>query len=87
MKYLLIAGHGKKRNGTFDPGAAGYIKQGEHKYMAENLFPAMKKHLPKGVQATFHTAYNVYDYGNLETLARGHDAVIEFHFDAASNSL
>ena len=86
MKVLLIAGHGKKRNGTFDPGASGFLKKGEHKYMTENLFPAMKKHLPAGVQATFHTAYNVYDYGNLATLARGHDSVVECHFDATGNS-
>lgn len=82
MKALLIAGHGKKRNGTFDPGACGYITKGENRYMSENFFPAMKKYVPPGVQATFHTAYNVYDYQNLATLARGYDAVIEFHYDA-----
>lgn len=33
MVHLVIAGHGKQRNGTFDPGATGYIKKGEHKYL------------------------------------------------------
>ena len=87
MKYLLIAGHGKKRNGTFDPGATGFIKQGEHRYMRDVLFPAMKKYADNNF--IFHTAYNVYDYGNLVALARkyGKDtAVIECHFDAVSNS-
>lgn len=46
-KYLLIAGHGRQRDGSFDPGATGFITKGEHKYMRDDLFPAMKKFLPK----------------------------------------
>lgn len=88
MTDLFIAGHGKKQNGIFDSGATGYISKGEHKYMTENLFPAMKKYIPNDVKAIFHTDYNVYDYGNIVSLAKkyGKDTrVTEFHFDGASN--
>lgn len=84
---LHIAGHGPNKNGTFDPGATGYIKQGEHKYYADSFFSYLKKYEPKGQKVIYHTAYNVYDYGNLVALARkyGKDViVIEWHFDAAS---
>lgn len=84
---LNIAGHGPNKNGTFDPGATGYIKQGEHKYYADSFFNYLKKYEPKGHKVIYHTAYNVYDYGNLVALARkyGKDViVIEWHFDAAS---
>lgn len=82
---LNIAGHGKKRNGTFDSGATGYIKEGEHKYYAQSFFNYLKKYEPKGHKVIYHTAYNVYDYGNLVSLARSYGKnviVIEWHFDA-----
>ena len=85
MTVLLIAGHGKNRNGSFDPGATGLISKGEHRYVTEDLFPAMKRHLPKNADVVFHTAYNVYDYGNIISLAKKHGndtKVIEVHFDA-----
>lgn len=88
MTDLFIAGHGKKRNGAFDSGATGYISKGEHKYMAENLFPAMKKYIPDGKKVIFHTEYNVYNYGNIVSLAKKYGKntrVTEFHFDSASN--
>lgn len=88
MTDLFIAGHGKKQNGIFDSGATGYISKGEHKYMTENLFPAMKKYIPNDVKAIFHTDYNVYDYGNIVSLAKkyGNETrVTEFHYDGASN--
>ena len=47
MTVLCIAGHGKARSGRIDPGATGIITKGEHKYMVENLFPLMKKHVGK----------------------------------------
>lgn len=86
MTHLLIAGHGKKRNGDFDPGATGIISKGEHRYVKEDLFPAMKKFLPKGHDVVFFDDYNVYDYGNIVDLANKHNAdeVTEIHFDAAS---
>lgn len=84
---LNIAGHGKKRNGTFDPGASGYVTQGEHRYYRDSFFNLLKKYEPKnhGHRVIYHTEYNVYDYRNLITLARsyGQDViVIEWHFDA-----
>lgn len=84
---LHIAGHGRNRNGSFDPGASGYIKQGEHKYYAEAFFDKLKKYEPKGHAVFYHTAYNVYDYGDIVALARKYGKnviVIEWHFDAAS---
>lgn len=88
MTDLFIAGHGRNRNGSFDPGASGYITKGEHRYMTENLFPAMRKYLPKDTKTVFYTQHNVFDYGNIVALARkyGKDTrVTEFHFDGAIN--
>lgn len=88
MTDLFIAGHGKKRNGSFDSGATGFISKGEHRYVTENLFPAMKKYLPDGVKPIFHTEYNVYDYGDIVSLANKYGKntrVTEFHFDSAMN--
>lgn len=87
---LFIAGHGRKRNGAFDPGATGMVKEGEHRYMTNKLFPAIRKHLPAGAKAQFLTSHNVYDYGDLVTQARkyGKDTiVIECHFDAVGNNV
>lgn len=86
---LNIAGHGTKRNGTFDPGATGYVKQGEWRYYAESFFDLLKKYQPKDKNVVYHTAYNVYDYGNIVNLAKqyGKDTiVIEWHFDATGSS-
>ena len=88
MKVLVIAGHGKRKDGTFDTGARGLVGKGENLYFTENFFPAMKKYLPKGADIVFHTEYNVYDYGNLKQLVQKHkaDTVIEFHLDSFSQS-
>lgn len=88
MNILHIAGHGLKKNGTFDSGATGFIKQGEHKYYADMFFNSLKKYEPKGHKVVYHTEYNVYNYGNIIELAKkcGKDTiVIEWHFDASSN--
>src|SRR5699024_7663994 len=84
MAHLVIAGHGWQRNKTFDPGATGYIKKGEHKYVVEDLFPAIKKQLPKGHNVIFYHEKKVNNYGNLVQLARQFKAkqVTEIHFDA-----
>lgn len=87
MTHLLIAGHGKKKDGTFDPGATGLIAKGEHRYVKEDLFPAMKKYLPKDADVVFFSDYKVLDYGNIVALANsyGKDTkVTEIHFDAGS---
>lgn len=83
-KVLLIAGHGKRPNGSFDPGATGFISEGEHRYFRDTFFPAMKKYAPDNWE--FHTAYNVFARGNLAQLAQGYDLVLEFHFDAAGSA-
>ena len=87
MTHLVIAGHGKQRNGTFDPGAIGFITKGEHKYVVEDLFPAMKKHLPKGHDVVFFDKYKVSNHGNIVALAKEYKAkqITEIHFDAAGN--
>lgn len=84
---LNIAGHGPNRDGTFDPGASGYVTQGEHRYYRDAFFDLLKKYEPKNHvhKVVYHTAYNVYSYRNLIALARlyGNDTiVIEWHFDA-----
>src|SRR5699024_6046852 len=88
MTHLLIAGHGKQKNGGFDPGATGLIPKGEHRYMKEDLFPAMKKFLPKNHNLVFFDEYNVYSYGNIVSLAKKYNAsqVTEIHFDAAGST-
>ena len=56
--------------------------------MTEDIFPAMQKYLPDGAKPIFHTKYNVYDYGNIVTLAKNYGKnvrVTEFHFDSAGN--
>ncbi|MFL2071149.1 N-acetylmuramoyl-L-alanine amidase [Marinilactibacillus psychrotolerans] len=86
---LFIAGHGKRKDGSFDPGATGLIEKGEHRYMKEDLFPAMKKQLPKGANVVFFSAYNVLSHGNIVSLAKkyGSDTIVaEAHFDALGNS-
>ena len=83
---LLIAGHGlNTANGYFDAGATGYVKKGEHRWYTEDVFPAMKKYLPKDADVVFHTAYNVYSQANIVSLAKsyGNDTiVVECHFDS-----
>ena len=87
-KHLLIAGHGMQRNGRFDPGATGVIKKGEHKYMVEDLFPAMRKFLPKNHNVVFFTKHKVSNHGDLLRLAKQYNAteVTEFHYDAATQA-
>lgn len=86
MVHLVIAGHGKQRNGTFDPGATGYIKKGEHKYVVEDLFPSIRKYLPKGHNVVLFSKYKVSNYGNIVALAKEYKAsqITEIHFDAAA---
>lgn len=87
---LLIAGHGlNTANGYFDPGAQGYVPKGEHRWYTEDVFPAMRKYLPKDADVVFHTAYNVYSRGNVVALAKsyGNDTiVIECHFDSGGTA-
>ncbi len=87
-KHLIIAGHGKQKNNTFDPGATGLITKGEHRYVSDDLFPAMKKFLPKNHNVVFFDKYKVSNYGNLLSLAKQYNAdqVTEIHYDAASAS-
>lgn len=86
---LVIAGHGRNRDGSFDPGAKGFITKGEHKYYVENFFPAVRKYLPAGHKVELFSDYNVYDRSNLTTLAKsyGNDTkVFEMHYDATGSS-
>lgn len=84
--HLIIAGHGNQRNGSFDPGATGLITKGEHKYVRDDLFPAMKKYLPDGAKAVFYDARKVSNYGNLAEIMEQYNAdqATEVHYDAAS---
>ncbi|WP_271401429.1 N-acetylmuramoyl-L-alanine amidase [Salinicoccus roseus] len=84
VKHLIIAGHGKQYDGSFDPGATGYIKKGEHKYVRDDLFPAMKRYLPKGADVVFYDALKVSSNGNLANIVNYYnpDQVTEIHFDA-----
>lgn len=83
--HLIIAGHGKQRNGTFDPGATGLIEKGEHRYVVEDLFPAMRKHLPSKHNLVFFSNHKVSNYGDIVSLARKYKAkqITEIHFDSA----
>lgn len=90
-KFLLIAGHGHNlNNGTFDSGATGFIKKGEHNYFVEDFFPSMMKHMVEAdIKNTyFQTEYNVYSHNNLVALNKqvGSNVVIEFHYDATGNA-
>ena len=85
-KHLLIAGHGQRKDGTFDPGATGFITKGEHRYMKENLFPAMKKYANDSF--IFFDSYNVFSHGDIVALAKKYnaDTVTEFHYDASGSA-
>lgn len=80
-KKLWIAGHGLRKNGTYDAGATGIVG-GEHKYVKEQLFPAMKKYADDS--HVFFDEYNVFSHGNIVDLARRYNAevVTEVHYDA-----
>lgn len=84
-RHLIIAGHGPQRNGTFDPGATGFVTQGEYRYVKDTLFPAIRKHIPKGANITLYSAKKVSNHGNLRQIAKQYNAeqVTEIHFDAA----
>ena len=85
-KYLIIAGHGKKPSGKIDNGASGYIKQGEHDFIKNDFFNAMKKYASNDF--IFFSDYNVFAKGNLTSLASKYGRntkVVEIHFDASSN--
>lgn len=77
--YIMIAGHGDG-----DPGARGYIQKGEHRYMKEDLFPAMKKYIPDGVKVVWIDNQNVYARNTLVSIARKYKnpVIIEWHYDA-----
>ena len=82
--YLCVAGHGRRPNGTFDSGATGLISKGEHRFFAEDFFPAMKKYAND--QFVFYTAQNVLAHNTIKSLAGKYKDVkyIEFHYDATS---
>ena len=77
-----------QRNGRFDPGATGIIRKGEHKYVVEDLFPAMRRHLPKNHNVVFFSKHKVSNYGDLVSLVRQYNAtqVTEIHYDAATSA-
>lgn len=83
-KILVIAGHGKNKDGSFDPGAKGKMPKSEHTYYAENFFTRVRQYLPEGHNVVLFSEYNVYDRGNLVSLAKSYGsdtAVVEMHFD------
>lgn len=88
-KVLFIAGHGEQPGGGFDTGAVGGISLGEHRYMEQKLFPAIKKFLPQGADVAFYSEHDCYAYGDIVAQARkyGNDTiVIECHYDATGNA-
>lgn len=85
--YLIIAGHGENADSTFDPGATGFITKGEHRYFEEDFYTALNKFLPEDHNVVLFSDYNVYDYGDLVSLANSYGSdtvVLEMHYDAAS---
>lgn len=86
--YLIIAGHGPQRNGTFDPGATGFITKGEHRLFRDDYFPMMKKYVTKNDTFIFYHERKVSNWGNLVQLVRQYsvDEVIELHFDAFTSN-
>ena len=87
--FLFVAGHGEQPGGGFDTGAIGYIKLGEHRYMEQVFFPAVKRALPNDVNVVFYSEHDCYAYGDIAAQAGkyGSDTVvIECHYDAAGSS-
>ena len=86
-KKIFIVGHGKKKNGTFDSGAINKVGIGEHKYFSDYIFPMMKK-LSDDKDLVLFNDYNVFDYGNIVSLAKSYGSdsqIIELHFDSSNS--
>ena len=84
-KHLVIVGHGKNRNGSFDPGATSkHIPEGEHRWITNNLIPLMRKY-SKDIH--YHTSYSVYSHRDINNLQKKYGGnVTELHLDSTSNS-
>ena len=91
-KHLLIAGHGMRTDGVFDPGAAlKGTRIGEHEYFSKMIFPEMREHVHPDDRDNLilFDDYNVYSKNNIVNLAQsyGKDTVVhELHFDSAANT-
>lgn len=86
---LFVAGHGEQPSGGFDTGAIGNISLGEHRYMEQVFFPAIKKYLPSGANVAFFSDHDCYAYGDIAAQAAkyGSDTiVVECHYDASGSS-
>lgn len=76
--HLVIAGHGRKRNGQWDSGAV-YNGVTEAGLLRSDVIPEMKKF--DGGKIDYITDYNVYDYGNMADFKK-YKTVTELHFNA-----
>ena len=81
-KTLVIAGHGKKPNGKYDPGATGNGFT-EADFIRDYIIPAMKERAPDSID--FFTEKNFYAYRLADTIT-GYDQIVELHLDAAGPS-
>lgn len=79
-EYVIIAGHGKNKNGSYDTGAIGYDGTHEADYIRNKIIPTMKKYVPDNQKFTFVTEKSVYNHGNMADY-KG-KVVVEVHLDA-----
>ena len=79
-EYVIIAGHGRNRDGSWDSGAIGFDGTQEANYVRDKIIANMKKYVPNDKKFRFVTDRNVYNYGSMADY-KG-KVVVEVHLDA-----
>ena len=78
MTQLVICGHGQGKTG-YDPGAVNRSLNITEAQKVRELADLMKQHATK---THFITDKNVYDFRNIESIAKGYESVTELHFNS-----
>ncbi len=78
MTHLVICGHGQGKT-VYDAGAVSRSLSITEAEKVRELAELMKQHASK---THFITDKNVYDFGNIVTVSKGYESVIELHFNS-----
>ncbi|MBF0781073.1 MULTISPECIES: glucosaminidase domain-containing protein [unclassified Granulicatella] len=76
-KHLVICGHGKNPNGSYDPGAIG--SNGTEAEWVRRLATAMSRYNHTDIE--YITEQNVYEHRNINTYS-GYESITELHLNA-----
>ena len=78
MTHLVICGHGQGKT-VYDVGAVNRSLNITEAQKVRELASLMKQHATK---THFITDKNVYDFGNIVSIAKGYESVTELHFNS-----